>query len=654
MTAELLSWSIETGYIDARGRPRTVEPDVVSALATSISPDGTSDGRRRVAVLQADEPPIVRISDVAPPLRWQLCTDTTAVADAESTDASIALPNGLNVGSYSLKVEAAGAKRDILILEAPEQAYQPELFRSGGRYWLLAVQLYAVRSVRNWGHGDFGDLANLLKIAGQIGAAGIGLNPLHALSPGEASPYSPSSRIFLNPLYIDVEAINEFPGVDACGLADDIMRLRSTEIIDYPAVHRAKLKGLRAAYQAFRQRCTLARRKSFEDFVERQGASLQRFALYEMLRERFGPVWQKWSAQWQDVERTCHVQDAADLGDTNFPAFIQWVADGQLRACGDLARAMSLPIGLYLDVAVGVIAGGADVWAAPEMLCRGLSIGAPPDIYNPRGQNWGLASFNPQSLIDSDFVPFRQILRSVMQYAGAIRIDHALGLNRLYLIPADRSAADGGYVRFPFEAMMAVTAQESARHRCLVIGEDLGTIPEGLCEALNRWGIWSYRVALFEREQNGAFRRPEQFPEKAIVTFNTHDLPTFAGWKSSHDLEVKAELGLDPGESTVERRQTLDAMRSRLGELGLNPELGFLDVLRYLARAHSQLLAVSMEDILGLVDQPNVPGTTNEHPNWRRRLPIDIDAFAQHESLRGVAEVMASEGRSCAKSRRLS
>jgi 4-alpha-glucanotransferase len=647
MPAELLSWSIETGYIDARGRPRTVEPDVISALAKSISPDGTSDGRRRVAVLQAAEPPIVRISNVDPPLRWQLSTDTTVFAAAESAEASIALPNGLDAGSYSLAIEATGAKSDILILQAPAQAYQPELFRSGGRCWLLAVQLYALRSARNWGHGDFGDLASLLKIARQIGAAGIGLNPLHALSPGEASPYSPSSRIFLNPLYIDVEAIDEFPGVDACGLADDIRWLRSAEIVDYQAVHRAKLKGLRAAYHAFRQRCTLARRKRFEDFVERQGESLQRFAMYERLRERFGPVWQKWPAQWQDVER--HVQGSADGDDAAFPAFIQWVADDQLRACSDLARTMSLPVGLYLDVAVGVIAGGADVWAAPAMLCRGLSIGAPPDVYNPRGQNWGLASFNPQSLIDSDFAPFRQILRSVMQYAGAIRIDHALGLNRLYLIPADRTAADGGYVMFPFEAMIAVTAQESARHRCLVIGEDLGTIPEGFCEALNHWGIWSYRVALFEREQDGAFRRPERFPEKAIVTFNTHDLPTFAGWKSCHDLTVKVELGLDPGESNAERRQALDAMRCRLGELGLNPELGFLDVLRYLARTHTQLLAVSMEDILGLIDQPNVPGTTNEHPNWRRRLPIDIDAFAQHETLRGVAEVMASEGRSCAK-----
>ena len=240
------------------------------------------------------------------------------------------------------------------------------------------------------------------------------------------------------------------------------------------------------------------------------------------------------------------------------------------------------------------------------------------------------------------------MLRSVMQYAGAIRIDHALGLNRLYLIPAGSAAAEGGYVRLPFAAMLAAVAQESTRNRCLVIGEDLGTIPDGVCEALNQWGIWSYRVALFEREHD-AFRRPEHYPEKAIVTFNTHDLPTFAGWKSSYDIKVKTVLGLDAGESEAERHGAQDAMRTTLARQGLLPELSFLEVLRYLARTRSQLLAVSLEDILGLCDQPNMPGTTTEHPNWRRRLPLDLDAVAKHETLCSVANVMAAEGRGCAK-----
>jgi 4-alpha-glucanotransferase len=386
-------------------------------------------------------------------------------------------------------------------------------------------------------------------------------------------------------------------------------------------------------------------------FREQSGESLERFAVFELLRERFGTPWQAWPPQWHRSSYALAQHKAGDLGDTAFPAFVQWVADQQLRACTRTAQRLAFPVGLYLDVAVGVDADGADVWGAPHMLRRNLSIGAPPDVYNPRGQNWGLAALHPQALIDSDFSLFRQTLRAVMQYAGAIRIDHALGLNRLFLIPAGASAANGGYIRLPFEAMLAVTAQESTHSRCLVIGEDLGTIPDGVCDKLNGWGIWSYRVALFEREHGDCFRRPEHFPENAIVTFNTHDLPTFAGWKSSHDLKVKAALGLDAGESEAERQQALNAMRATLAQQGLSRDLSFADVMRYLARARSQLLAVSIEDILGLSDQPNIPGTTVEHPNWQRRLPVDIEEFAKHEALHSIADVMETEGRGRAEVR---
>lgn len=653
MTAELLSWAIEAGYIDARGRPQTIDAAAAETLARALTaPSGPAeDRRRRVAVLRPSEPGSIRFADVAGPLRWRLFDAAAVIAAGETGDATITLPAGLQTGSYRLAADAAdGVSRNCLILVAPEMAYQPPLFRDGGRTWLLMVQLYAVRSTRNWGHGDFGDLARLLEIAGNVGAAGIGLNPLHALAPGQASAYSPSSRIFLNPLYIDIEAIDEFPGVDACGLTEEVARLRATAILDYAGVHVAKRTALRAAYAAFRHHATLERRSDFAAFRERLGGPLERFAIFETLRERFGLPWQTWPRQWRDVSQALDRHGSGELGDIGLPAFIQWIADQQLRACVRMAQRMELPIGLYLDVAVGVDAGGADVWAAPDMLCQNLVIGAPPDVYNPRGQNWQLASFHPQALIDSDFSLFRQTLHSAMQYAGAIRIDHALGLNRLYLIPAGSRAADGGYVRFPFAAMLAVVAQQSLGARCLVIGEDLGTIPEGVCETLNQWGIWSYRVALFERVDGAGFRRPEHFTEKAIVTFNTHDLPTFSGWKSSHDLKVKAELGLEAGESEAERQEALNAMRATFAEQGLGPEMNFPDVLRYLARTRSQLLAVAVDDVVGLIDQPNIPGTINEHPNWRRRLPVTIDELAGREMLRGVANVMAAEGRACVKS----
>jgi 4-alpha-glucanotransferase len=649
MSAELSSWSIASNYIDAHGRPQTIDPSTIEALTKSLAPGGLEDDRRqRVMALRGEGPHQVTLTDVAGPLRWELRHNGRSIVSGEVTAATIALPPGLSIGSYHLAVDAAGGfGRDVLILIAPPAAYQPPLFRDGGRAWLLMAQLYAVRSRRNWGHGDFSDLARLLDIAAAAGAAGVGLNPLHALAPGQASGYSPSSRMFLNPLYIDVEAVAEFPGAAACGLTQEIARLRSLELVDYPAVHATKHKALRAAYAVFRSHAAADRRDDFAAFREKMGEPLERFALFESLRERYGSPWQSWPSEWQRSSHALARHRAGDFGDTEFPAYVQWVADQQLRACSRQAQSLRLPVGLYLDVAVGVDVGGADVWSAPEVLSQNLSIGAPPDIYNPGGQDWGLASLHPQALIDSDFSLFRQTLRSVMQYAGAIRLDHALGLNRLFLIPAGLAAANGGYIRFPFEAMLAVTAQESASSRCLVIGEDLGTIPEGVCETLNRWGIWSYRVGLFEREHPDAYRRPEHLPEKAIVTFNTHDLPTFAGWKSSHDLQVKAALGVDAGESEAERQSALNAMRTTLAQQGLSPELDFLDVLRYLARARSQLLAVAVDDIVGSYHQPNIPGTTIEYPNWRRRLALDIDEIARHETLHDIADVMAADGRGC-------
>ena len=348
------------------------------------------------------------------------------------------------------------------------------------------MQLYAVRSANNWGHGDFGDLARLLEIAGETGAAGIGINPLHALAAGQASPYSPSSRLFLNPLYIDIEAIPEFPGTEACDLRAAVARLRAADLIDYSEVHAVKRKALRAAFAAFRKNARTERREDFQAFRTRSGEPLERFAAFETLAERLGLPWQSWPAEWRQCS-TALARLSSDP-DVEFHAFVQWIADGQLRACAQTARRLNLGVGLYLDVAVGVEGGGADAWGAPHTLPPDLSIGAPPDVYNPGGQNWGLASLHPQILIDSDFSLFRQMLRSVMKYAGAIRIDHALGLNRLFLIPTGGTAGDGGYVSFPFEAMLAVVAQESVNNRCLVIGEDLGTIPEGVSDTLNKVG----------------------------------------------------------------------------------------------------------------------------------------------------------------------
>jgi 4-alpha-glucanotransferase len=284
-------------------------------------------------------------------------------------------------------------------------------------------------------------------------------------------------------------------------------------------------------------------------------------------------------------------------------------------------------VGLYLDVAVGVQSGGFDAWNEQAAISRHLSVGAPPDALNTAGQNWGLAGFNAAGLTMRSFEPFREMLRASMRYGGAIRLDHVLGLKRLYLVPHGYAARNGVYVNMPFEALLAVTAQESMTHRCVVIGEDLGTVPEGFREQMADWGIWSYQVMMFERDDAGAFRGIDHYSANALVTFNTHDLSTYAGWRSFSDLKLKRSIGIDPGETDDARWQALSMLSDILRHHAIDGH-DFYAVTGFLARTKSRLLTISLEDILGLLDQPNIPGTVDEHPNWRRRLPQAIDEIA--------------------------
>jgi 4-alpha-glucanotransferase len=306
---------------------------------------------------------------------------------------------------------------------------------------------------------------------------------------------------------------------------------------------------------------------------------------------------------------------------------VQWTADRQLGNAADLARKLGMKVGLYLDVAVGVQADGFDAWNEQAAISRHLGVGAPPDPLNTAGQSWGLAGFNAAGLELQSFAPYRDMLRASMRHAGAIRLDHVMGLKRLYLVPNGFTAVDGVYVQMPFEALLAVTALESVAHRCVVIGEDLGTVPEGFREQMADWGIWSYMVMMFERDDRGAFRGRDHYSADALVTFNTHDLSTYAGWRSFGDLKTKRSLGIDPGESDDARWHALAMLDDALRQNAIDRNDVF-SVLNFLAQTKSRLLAVSLEDILGVVDQPNIPGTVNEHPNWRRRLPEPIDQMA--------------------------
>ena len=574
----------------------------------------------------------------------------TCVASGDGR--SLVLPASVPLGIFQVVIEAGESQtRHLSLIVAPEQAYQ--LDDAGvDRTWVLAVQLYAVRSRRNWGHGDFTDLAHLIRIAADAGAAGIGLNPLHALfddRPEHASPYSPNSRLFLNPLYIALDAVPDFRPRDIAGLEDALRGLRDAELVDYTGVAAVKTQALRSAYKRFRQTRGAKRRADFEAFRRERGKALSRFAAFETLRRRFQSVWWEWPAEWRrptaDLVERVRAEAGGEMG---YHEYVQWLADRQLAACQAEARRLGLAIGLYIDLAVGVEPGGADAWSAQESVIQQVEVGAPPDLLNTAGQAWGLAALNPRALEAQAFAPFAELLAAAMRYAGAIRLDHVLGLNRLFLIPFGMTAQEGTYVRYPLQALLAVVAMESALHRCLVIGEDLGTVPDELRGILADWGIWSYLVMLFERGDHAAFKMPHEYRRNALVTFSTHDLPTFEGWRTNHDLRVKWAVGLDPGETEDARhhsRHTLGEALERCG-FGNRARPEFLDVIRFLARTPSRLMVVEIEDVLEIADQPNIPGTLDEHPNWRRRLPIDLEDLATDERLRKLAATLAEEGRS--------
>lgn len=553
-------------------------------------------------------------------------------------------------GIYRLRrAGAAPTPTERTVLIAPETAYQLTDVAQE-KVWVLAVQLYGVRSRRNWGHGDFGDLRRLIGVAADCGAAGIGLNPLHALfddRPEQASPYSPNSRLFLNPLYIDVEAVPEFRGL-APELGELVAAARRSDFVDYRAVAAAKLGVLRECFAVFRREATAERQLAFDRFRAARGESLACFAAFEALRREHGTVWWKWPERDRKPDAATLARARQEYTATvEFVEYLQWIADEQLAACQAEARRRGMPIGLYVDLAVGVEPGGADAWAEQDSIVQQAEVGAPPDLLNTAGQAWGLAAFDPAALVAQGFEPFRRLLEAAMRHAGAIRLDHVLGLNRLYLIPFGSKPSDGLYVRFPLEALLAVVAIESVRHRCLVIGEDLGTVPENLRETLADWGIWSYLVLLFERRSDGAFRQPGEYRKNALATFTTHDLPTFAGWRSGHDLRVKRALGLDPGETDEERQAAHWLFGEALAQadVAAGRQAEYRDMLRFIARAPSRLLVVQIEDVLGVEDQANVPGTTTEHPNWRRKLPAEIEDLARDPRLRAIADVLREEGR---------
>jgi len=614
--------------VDGQGHRRVTDATALKIILDALPPQTPGPLIGGPVVVRSGLPARTELSAAARlPVRWKIVGDHGVIAEGNAADSAVAWPLDLPLGVHRLQLtDAASISEDVPLLSVPARAFGGDF----DRCWLLAVQLYGVRSARNWGIGDFTDLEGLIGLAHQLGADGVGLNPLHALfddRPGDCSPYSPNSRLFLNALYVDAENIPEYR-IDA-GTRDALARVKEGEIIDYIAVAGLKWRALRSAFAAFNADATEGRRQEFEKFRAERAPLLSHFACFEVLRHKFKKPWWEWPEAWRqpDDAKCAELREGPDAAEIAFVEFVQWTADQQLAAAKDRADKLGMKVGLYLDVAVGVQADGFDAWNEQVAISRHLGVGAPPDPLNTAGQSWGLAGFNASGLEQKSFAPYRDMLRASMRHAGAIRLDHVLGLKRLYLVPHGFSAADGVYVQMPFEALLAATAQESVAQRCVVIGEDLGTVPEGFRDQIAGWGIWSYLVMMFEREDHGPFKSLDHYLANALVTFNTHDLSTYAGWRSFGDLKTKRALGIDPGESDDARWHALAMLDNLLRHNGIDNN-DLYSVVKFLARTPSRLLAIGLEDFLGLVDQPNIPGTVDEHPNWRRRLPVPLEQIA--------------------------
>jgi 4-alpha-glucanotransferase len=613
--------------------------------------------------------------------------DLSAVAAAEVDGEtyrrwSMALPSDLPHGYHQLSMAVLGhadVSGSLQLIAAPARCHAP---MRNARLWGLTAQLYGVRSERNWGMGDFTDLADLTAQAAALGASAIGVNPLHALFPGDPnhiSPYSPSSRLFLNVFYLDPAAVPDLAESDEAramlgdaGFVDEREKARAAELVDYPVVWRLKQRLLELLFQSFRERHLAGsgeRARAFRAFRAEMGEALEQQAVFDALHEHALRTSGTWSwHNWPEPFRHPNSPEVDAFARkhaerVNFFAYLQWQADEQLGRAQTRARAAGMPLGLYNDIAVGVSPASATAWASPGVCLSGVSVGAPPDFFNLHGQNWGLAPLSPTGLREGAYALFAAALRQNMRHAGAVRIDHVMGLKRLFWIPEGASPADGAYVRYPFADLARVVALESERHRCLVIGEDLGTVPHGFRPAMQRAGLMSCRVLYFERARDGGFAPPQAYPREALVSVSTHDLPTLRGFWTARDVKWRELLGRFPDEDALNRARAerdrdrvllLHALR-RAGLLpaGIDPERPpdeppeelVVAVHRYLAATPGRLLMVQLEDALGEEEQPNLPGA-NEHPNWRRKLARGLEALGGEPMVAEIAEALAAAGRS--------
>jgi 4-alpha-glucanotransferase len=525
------------------------------------------------------------------------------------------LPADLPPGYHRLRPAGGGPERRLII--SPGVCPLDE----SRRLWGWTVQLYALRSRRSWGMGDLGDLARLGRWSRRLGAGFLLVNPMHAALPGtpqQPSPYYPSSRRFRNPLYVRVE---EVPGAEALDLSMPGRRgraLNRSPRVDRDAIHDLKLEALENIWRSDPPR------RGFDAYRRREGEALESYATFCAVTEVHGRPWQSWPPELRHPEsgavrsfRRGHAERV------RFHQWLQWLVELQLQEA-------SRELPLIHDLAAGFDWGGADAWLSQDVLAAGISIGAPPDRFNTKGQDWGLAPYDPWRLRQTAYEPFVQTVRSALQHAGGIRVDHVLGLFRQYWIPQGRSPAEGAYVRYPAGDLLDILALEATRAGAVVVGEDLGTVERGVRRVLAQHNVLSYRVFWFED------RPPREYPVKAMAAVTTHDLPTLAGAWTGADAAAQREIGLEPPKAA-------DALlRRRIRRFaGVAPGAALSDVAdrvhAALARAPSILVGATLEDVMEVETRPNMPGTTNQWPNWSIPLPEPLETLERDPRPRRIA-----------------
>ena len=714
MTQQLLQQlvemrGIETQYVDAWGKPATIAESSKAKLLNTLGYDTSSDEKIQSQITQdiksvwlsplnpvqvvrntqeinlAVRLPIELVNDdhtltvtcengdvrthQFTPVDQEMTT-MAHIDDVEFHEYVVTLPLDLPLGYHDVALSADDDEfaRSRLIV-APEACYTPNEIKEGKKIWGLSVQLYCVRSEKNWGIGDFSDLALLIEKAAGVGADFIGLNPIHALypaNPNACSPYGPSSRRWLNYLYIDVTAIDGYDdaSVQAVVSSDEfkatLEHARNVEHVDYEAVAHVKLAALKAVfdvYDAKYLRKNTKQNKAFKAFVEAGGESLDMLAVYDALQSHLKAEgkdswgWPVFPQEYKDYYNPAVAKfKSANEQDVKFYLFLQWIAAQQLELASNKATDAGMTIGLYRDLAVGVSEGSAEIWGNKDLYCTGASVGAPPDILGPLGQNWGLPPMDPRKLYEQGYQPIIDLFASNMASSGSLRIDHVMALLRLWWVVKGDNAKDGGYVYYPVDDLLGILALESHRNQSLVIGEDLGTVPEEIRSKLADNGVYSYRVFFFEQAEDGGFFSPSHYPVQSMSTLTTHDMPTLIGYWHCLDLELGKEIGLYPTEEILQtlyadrhenKQAILDTLHGHgsigdnvgrdVNHTGMNRELNN-GMQVHMAGGSSALLSLQLEDWLEMDKPVNIPGTFDEYPNWRRKLTENIESmFDRHD-----------------------